>query len=195
MKKTVKLLILSVVCSGLIFALNFTADASTEKVIVSNQNHYISYQVAGENVIFVMESVGDFTDEMMGKFPKTDFFSIDVDVNQNGIIDPNTDVGYSIITKQVGICASYLISQNASTGCGVFKSKAYLEISFRATEREQKAHPVYRFTIPKSELNQTGNAVHLVFTCYSAKKGYADFPAIDRMKNFRSLSNTIKIEL
>jgi hypothetical protein len=195
MKKLVKLLILSVVCSSLIFALNFNVYASVEKIIVLNQNHYISYQVIDENVIFNLETINDFTDEMTGKFPKSDFFSIEVDVNQNGVIDRNIDTLYGLISKQIGICTGYLFDETASSPCGEFKSKAFLELSFRGTLREQKPHPVFRFTISKNELNQSGNVAHLVFTCYSAKRGYTSYPAVDKTKTFHSLSNTIKIQL
>lgn len=198
MQKAFELLKAAVICSGLIFVLNFSADA-TETVVVSNQNHYISYETTADddgNVVFNMEAVSDFTDEMTGKFPKSDFFSIAVDANRNGAIDQNIDFSYGKRNERAGICVNYLIDQSSSRPCGTFKSKAYLEISFRATKAQPKEHPVYRFTIPKSELKPAaGGAVHLVFSCYSAKAGYTNYPAFDRKQFSRSFSETIKIEL
>lgn len=197
-KKAFELLKAAAICSGLIFVLNFDA-AATETVVVSNQNHYISYETTADDkiVVFNMEATGDFTDEMIGKFPQGDFFSITVDANQNGAIDRNIDFSYGKRNERAGICVNYLINQNSSRPCGTFKSKAYLEISFRATKAQPKEHPVYRFTIPKGELKAAtaGGAVHLVFTCYSANVGYTNYPAFDRKQFYLSLSETINIEL
>lgn len=181
----------------IIFAMPISGLADDWTAIVDNKDHFISYKIENQNVIFVLETVSDFTDEISRKFPKSDFFSIEVDVNQNGKIDKNLDVNYAITSKSIAICTNYLIDYESSTYCGTFKSKAYLEISFRGTNKEQREHPVFKFTIPKSELNLSGDTAHAVFKCHTAKKGYTSYPKLDFDDDggLSSFSKVIKVQL
>lgn len=161
---------------GFCFCTATTAQAQKEKTIISNEKHFISYKVDGANVIFTIEAIYDLTNDLQGKFPDTDFFSIKVDVNRNGQIDKDLDVGYSVIGRKTQICTIYLLSEYATSICGELKSPATLKISFEGSKNQDKPHPIFVFTIPKSELNQGGNKVDLIFTCFSSGKGYTYYP-------------------
>ena len=94
-----------------------SAQAQEEKAIVSNNEHFISYKVEGDNVVFTLEGINDFTDDR-GAFP--DRFSINVDVNRNGVIDSKVDVAYDSGSSENAVCAQYLLGRLMSTVCGAF---------------------------------------------------------------------------
>jgi hypothetical protein len=121
-----------------------------------------------------------------------------VDVSRNGKIDKEIDVGYSVIARNTQICAIYLISEYATSVCGELKSPATLKISFEGSKNEDKPHPIYVFTIPKSELNQGGSKVDLIFACFSSGKGYTYYPETplrDSRAVSPSFAKTITIDL
>lgn len=191
-------LISTAVLLSVFFCSVLTVNAQNEKTIISKKKHLISYKVNGPNVIFTIEAVKDFSNDLQGKFPDTDFFSMQIDVNRNGKIDKDLDVGYGVISKSTKICAHYLISEYATSICGELKSPATLKISFEGSKKEDKPHPIYVFTIPKTELNQGGNKVDLIFTCFSSGEGYTYYPKtrpIDSRAVSPSFAKTITIDL
>ena len=68
----------------------------TKRVLVRNSNHLVVLKPAGDRVTLSLEALGDGTDNLGGRFPKIDFVSIRVDVNQNGKVDPKLDITYGI---------------------------------------------------------------------------------------------------
>jgi hypothetical protein len=186
----------------ILFIFVITANAQDEKVIVKNKNHFISYQVVGDKVIFTMEAVNDFSNDIGGKFPNVDFFQIRIDVNRNGQIDKNVDTSYGSITGAPSICTQYLIDEIKSSVCGKLSSEATLRIGFGKTKNQKKKHPFYIFTIPKKELNQGGDKADLFFSIYTAGDGYTNYPDITGLDAkimleafVKSLAKTITIDL
>jgi hypothetical protein len=173
-----------------------TARAQEEKAIVSNNEHFISYKVEGDNVVFIMEGINDFTDDR-GAFP--DRFSIHVDVNRNGLIDSKVDVAYGSASGEDAICTQYLLGRLMSTVCGAFKSGASVKRTFEGSLKQKKAHPIFRLTIPKKELNKSGNKADLVFTCFgNVDLGPAIYPkeaGSEEVWGFESFAKTITIDL
>ncbi len=72
------------------------AAPSTERVLVRNSDHLAMLKPAGDRVILTLEALRDTVDNLGGNFPKTDFVTVRVDVNQNGRVDPKVDVAYGI---------------------------------------------------------------------------------------------------
>lgn len=181
---------------SLFFFSALPAQAQEEKTIVSNNKHFISYRVEGGNVILTMEGINDFTDDR-GALP--DYFSIDVDVNQNGLIDSKIDVGYGVMSSEDALCAQYQLGRYMSTVCGGFKSRASLKRTFEGSLTQKKAHPIYRFTLPKKELSKSGNRAALVFTCYgNGDPGPTFYPKEAgslEVWGFESFAKTITIDL
>ncbi len=153
---------------------------ASSQVLIKNDRHFISATYEGDYIRFVLESLTDHTDDLRGDYPKVDFAGIQVDVNQNGHIDSRsqTDVSYGIVGGTYNqICTQYLLREGASTGCGVFKSRASLRVEFKQTTSNGKAHPVWTFRIPKSELSNLNNGLaHLTFKIYQAGVGYTRYP-------------------
>lgn len=173
----------------------------SETVIIDNNRHYAAYQVEGENVIFVLEMVDDFTDEIYGYFPSADFVSLRVDVNQNAEIDKYIDTSYGLTGKTYGrpdgarrsICTQYLIADYSSSVCGWLKSRATLDFGFRASIKETRPHPVYKFTIPKKELSKNGNSAQIRLRFHSSGSGYEVYPAKEAGEVYNSLAKTLTI--
>ena len=151
---------------------------SQQRVLVRNADHLAALRPSGDRVILTLEALGDTTDNLGGNFPRTDFVSIRVDVNQNGRIDPNIDVVYGI---QGGtrdkLCTQYMLSATSSTGCGGFRSAATLQAAFKKTAAGSRPHPVWEFSIPRREIGSDGNYAHLMLSFHQAGKGYTHYPA------------------
>lgn len=149
----------------------------SNSVLVSNSDFLAVAKPSGPRMILALEALSDGTNNLGGKFPKTDFVSIRVDVNQNGKIDPKVDVIYGIrgSTKDQ-LCAQYMLSATSNTGCGAFKSGATLKVDFKATKAKSTPHPVWVFSIPNKELSRDGKYAHLKISFYRAGKGYTYFP-------------------
>lgn len=176
---------------------------NTEKVIVDNKEHYVTYRVNGDNVIFTLEFIDDFTDNSNGVFPNLDFASIMIDVNQNAKVDRNIDTAYSqhAISRALPntsakplLCTQFLYTANSGSVCGAMKSKASLDFRFQSTGKEAREHPVYRFTIPKKELSANGESAHIRLRFHSAGKGYKVYPAQESRENFYSFSKVLEVQ-
>ena len=150
---------------------------SPQRVLVHDSDHLATLRPSGDRVILTLEALTDTTDNLGGNFPKTDFVSIRVDVNQNGRIDPNIDVAYGI---QGGtrdkLCAQYMLSATSYTGCGGFRSGATLQAGFKKTANSSSPHPVWEFSIPTREIGSDGNYAHLTLSFHQAGKGYTHYP-------------------
>jgi len=150
---------------------------SPQRVLVRNSDHLAALRPSGDRVILTLEALSDTTDNLGGNFPKTDFVSIRVDVNQNGKIDPNLDVAYGI---QGGtrdkLCTQYMLSATSYAGCGGFRSAASLQAAFKKTANSSRPHPVWEFSIPSREIGLDGNYAHLTLSFHQAGKGYTHYP-------------------
>lgn len=173
---------------------------TAQTIIIDDSQLYAAYQVDDKNVIIVLEMIDDFTDNTNDYFPNADFVSFLVDVNQNAEIDKYIDTSYGLVGKQYvrsgvlpGLCTQYLASNIGKTGCGVFKSAASLDYGFRASDKEARQHPVYKFTIPKRELSKIGDSAHIRLSFYSAGEGFKVYPAKEREEVYNSLSKVLII--
>lgn len=163
-----------------------------ETLVVENTEHVVAYSVKDGNLVITMEAVNDFTDQTAGKWPLVDIMSIEIDRNGNGIVDTHVDVAYGVGDRS--ICASFLIAVDGSSLCGVFKSKASVEIGFRGTLRQQKPHPVFRFVIPKTEVFSGKGSPGFVFEFSSAEKGRVYYPKRQEYQR-RSFAETIRLKI
>ena len=145
--------------------------------ILRSNDHVISVRPAGDRVTFVLEAMTDTSNDMAGTYPQLDFAGIRVDVNQNGKVDKQIDTAYGISSgTRDQLCLQYLLTETSSTGCSGFPSKASLKVAFRATPAGSKPHPVWLYTIPKTELGPGNDLSHLTFTFHQAGKGYTRYP-------------------
>lgn len=145
--------------------------------LVQNKHHLVAVRSAGDTVIFVMEALRSNRNYLKGKFPKLDFTSIRVDANQNGKVDANVDIAYGIKGGSYNaLCSQYLLRESASKGCGSFPSKAQLRVDFRATPNGSRPHPVWQYSIPRSEIGRGNGLSHLTLIFHEAGKGYTRYP-------------------
>src|ERR1035441_2202697 len=88
---------------------------------------------------------------------------IDVDVNQNGDVDPNLDVSYGSYNSG-GICAQYIRTPSASAECDQVRTAASV-----AVERDGDAYR-WAWSIPKTELNTGGADALVVFQIFHERE-------------------------
>ena len=145
--------------------------------LVRTDDHLISVRQSATRVQFILEAVGDKTNNLGGSFPNTDFAGIGVDIDQNGAVTRNVDTGYGLSGSSADtLCAYHFLTESATTGCNNFPTDATLSARFVATANESEPHPVWIYTIPKAELAPPGKDAHLYFRFYNAGKGYTRFP-------------------
>jgi hypothetical protein len=164
--------------------------------LARDDRHVVSVDSRGDRLMFTLEALSDFTDNLAGQYPQKDFAGIRVDVNGNGQVDSRVDVAYGISGgSRDTICTQYLLSETSSTGCTGFSSSADLGVGFRATSKESRPHPVWEFTIPKSELRAGGGSAHMVFWFFSAGEGYSSFPRGVAGQRPTSFQQTVEVDL
>ena len=101
--------------------------------------------------------------------------AIDVDVNQNGAVDPMLDVTYGRATDSVSPCNQYRMTDHASTFCGEFKSNSAFLV-----QEEADFTDVLR-TIPKAELTTVGPGVWLRLRAFNMNSGQWAAPVEGRI--------------
>ena len=160
-------------------------EVQSDNYLVHNSDHVITVEDFGTTISVVIENISDLSNDISGPWPDVDFASITVDVNQNGLVDSYIDVSYgSTGGSSTTICTQYLITENLSTSCGGFNSNASFFIAFADSDNSTQEHPIWTYTIPKTEIfldeNQDGviddNSVHFVIKIYKSGAGYTTYP-------------------
>jgi hypothetical protein len=142
------------------------------QILIDNGTHLITYEDYQDTIIFTLDVLSDTTDDR----GSGDFYSLDVDVDQNGAVTSNVDVAYGIIGGTAdSLCTQYLISANSSTGCGVFASGAVLTSDFTSTPANGTPHIVWELTVPKTELGG-GTTADIVVKVHESGVGYTTYP-------------------
>lgn len=189
----------SIVIVVWIFVLSLSVSAqltnSEFKTLVWNNSHVVSYEIGERNVILRLEAIADYTydrDPAVG-FGKRDFVSIRVDVNNNNLIDERVDLAFGIRSNSSLICPQFLYDARSSSICGQQRSGGKLKISFAESPFQAMQHPIFEFTIPKSELTGHSKTIGLVFRFHSAGLGFTDYPAESRSR--RSFDKTLQLAI
>lgn len=166
-----------------------------ERKILETEDHVVRVAKKGEAIVFVMEAVTDFTHDRDNSKPLGmgwDFAGIRIDINNNNLVDANTDVAFGTRQKTNIFCAQYLIRVNASTGCGMLRSKGSVRVEFMPTDLQANPHPVHIYEIPLSDLTTGGGKIGLAFTFSDASRGMFYFPNRRRPLDFKE---TIQLDL
>jgi hypothetical protein len=151
-----------------------------DRILLDTENHVVNVSVKGESVLFTMEAIADFTEDRDDTPPLGfgwDFAGIRIDINNNNLIDNEIDLGFGTRQKTTLFCSQYLIHQNASSGCSVQRSKGSVRVEFKGTRYQELPHPVYIYSIPRSELSRFGGKIGLVFQFYDPETGKASYPS------------------
>ncbi|MEQ1762214.1 MAG: hypothetical protein ABL984_03610 [Pyrinomonadaceae bacterium] len=192
----------SIVILIFVFVLNLCVSAqltnSEFKTLVWNNSHVVSYEIGERNVILRLEAIADYTDDSdpAVNFGKRDFVSIRVDVNNNNQIDERVDLAFGIRSNSSLFCPQFLYDERSSSACCQQRSGGGLKISFDESPFHATQHPIFEFTIPKSELTGHSTTVGLVFRFHSAGAGFAHYPAESRSPlNFeKTLPLTVSVD-
>lgn len=161
--------------------------------LIRTDDHIVAIRNGTSRIQFILEAISDTTNNLGGVFPQADFASIGTDVDQNATVTRNVDVAYGTAGGSADkICTQHLLTETSSSGCGGFSSAATLSARFIPTPNQPTPHPVWTFTIPKSELGPDGTTSHLYFRFFNAGKGYTRFPTPRDDKKF---SSTIALDL
>ncbi|MGI9174107.1 MAG: hypothetical protein ACR2GR_02150, partial [Rhodothermales bacterium] len=150
--------------------------------LVNNRQHAITARSVGDKIVFVLEALGDSTNDLGGSFPDVDFAGLRVDRNRNGKVDARVDVAYGIAGgARDQLCTQYLLSETSSTGCGGFPSETALRVQFGGTANGLAAYPAWTFAIPKKELTTGGDSLaDVAFRFHEAGRGYTRYPASEQ---------------
>ncbi|MHB0755416.1 hypothetical protein [Polaribacter sp. M15] len=125
--------------------------------LVRNNLHVISYQCKEDTIEFSFDLIGDKSNDIHGKWPKVDYYQIWVDFNNNQKVDSLIDRFFSPFSKKntYEVCKSIMFSNNSSSTC-YFNSGATCEKSFGISENSKENHVMFKMTIPKKELSNSG---------------------------------------
>lgn len=136
---------------------------ATNDVLFSIAGYKAGYELNNEVLVIHITSPNSFP-------------SIDVDVNENKIVDPNLDRSYGIVGGSLNkICTQFLLSENSSTGCGVAPSNATLSV----------IDDIFTFSLPIAEIkgNPNSRSVSLQISIYNNQNGWQHFPDSNRFKD------------
>jgi hypothetical protein len=124
---------------------------------VLGQSTLVGAVVGGSLSLYVLESSDALELSVRGDPAWSP--SIDVDVNQNGVIDAEVDVAYGKI-DDTQVCAQFVRAVDTYSPCGVFRSAARLRVVDEPAARSTV------WTIPKAELTST-KSVWLMVHAYN----------------------------
>lgn len=186
--------ILIVGLCGFVASTSAIAWPLSEHVVISNRDHYVSYEVRGEEIIITMEALTDFTDERIGKGERVDNMNFYIDVDQNGKIDEKVDVAYAARRDGKGLCPYFLIDETKSHICGSLRSNARVEALFEPSTREKRAHPIFKYIIPRTEVLGARSSVHIVFRFeHSTRRPPVHYPKQKQSGAGWSFDETLKL--
>jgi hypothetical protein len=135
--------------------------------------HLLFRQDQGSSILFTFEVLSDTTDNR----GSGDFFSMDVDVDQDGAVTANVDVAFGIVGGTAAdLCTQYFLGIGTYTGCSGFASAATLTSSFATSSALATPHIIWELSVPKTELSSNTQA-HIVVDLYEAGSGSATYPA------------------
>ena len=151
--------------------------------LVRNKLHVISYECKDEVVEFTFDLIGDTTNNLDGIWPKLDFYRIWVDYNSNKELETSYDRVFSPIRIEgdYAVCKSLALEQGRVTQC-ISETNATCEKMFGTSKNSSKKHVIFRMSIPKKELSDSGtfNVYFEIFdgvgfeTCYPLRSKLFD---------------------
>ncbi len=126
--------------------------------LVRNENHVITYECLEDRIEFVIDVIGDRTNNTSGKWPNLDYFYLWVDFNNNGKLDSLIDrnFGPKFYKNKLQVCKSLLYSKSRQTTC-FFNSNSTCQREFKKTENLEIDHVVFEMSIPKKELSESNS--------------------------------------
>ena len=168
-------------------------DSFTDHTIVNNDQHVISYKVDKNNVHFSFDLRGDTTNNLEGKWPKLDTYTIWIDYNHNGRIDSLVDRSFSPIMAGgfYTVCKSLTLGEQMMSTCEFYFGGSCTK-NFTSTAHNFDPHVFFEMTIPKSELSKDGKSVHLALDIVDGSGNRASYPAFTYKNPF---AETIKLQL
>ncbi|QCK15730.1 hypothetical protein [Mangrovivirga cuniculi] len=177
----------------------FFLDPDTENLggneLVRNENHVITYECFEDRIEFVIDVIGDRTDNTNGKWPNLDYFYLWVDFNNNGKLDSLIDrnFGPKFYNNKLQVCKSLLYSKTRQTTC-FFNSNSTCHRQFKKTQNLEIDHVVFEISIPKKELSKSNsyNVYFMIADKYS--KTYYPINNIKFEATFKIECNNISTE-
>jgi len=92
----------------------------------------------------------DVTADTTQDTPPADYFWIDVDVNHNGVADPNVDVEYGLCNSSTDATRAFFLGSCSFTGCR--STSASIGYGFGSSPASSTPHTFWEYAIPLSEL-------------------------------------------
>lgn len=126
-----------------------------EKILVNTPQHFASYELVGDELIFTIELLTKNTLNLnYNDSAGLDWFLLQLDHNQNGVIDENPafDLFYTFDSSAVSnLCVGNLINANTLSNCGNFNSNASAQVLLTSTPQNTQNHVVFTLQIPQNE--------------------------------------------
>lgn len=184
-----------VLCIGLLVASTVFGQGNRTQRLVETEKHVVDVELIDGEVVFRMEAITDLTNDRDSTKPLGtgwDYAGIRVDINNNNVVDERIDIAFGTRQKSNIFCTQYLISEQASSGCGVLPSKGRVKVDFVSSSLQKEPHPVFIYRIPVRELNGEGGKIGLVFRFADPKTGRKVYPSIESSFSFKE---TIQLDL
>lgn len=175
---------LSIIFSSIILIINMVKLESInennqldDNYLIKNENHIVTYECLEKDIKFKFDFIGDETNELDGKWPKLDFYTIWVDYNNNNKIDSLLDRNFSPITykSEYLVCKSLMFSKIKLRPC-ILDTEAICIKEFTATNNSKDRHVFFEMIIPKKELSQS-NTISLYFEFFDGKGKRYSYPS------------------
>lgn len=119
------------------------------------------------------------------------FAIVAFDHNNNSQIDSLVDFAYGFLNDQYDFCGTYLIRPNAMSGCGALSTNGTFLAQQTTTEFDSTEHYVFDLSIPKNELDDSGELRFMVKVYGSEYNNFPENPLPDPLEF--SFKNTFTV--
>ena len=138
---------------SILFLLAIAVNA--QKVLVDNSNHYFTYELQGDSIVFNFEFLGD-SDLSLDYNDSTDldWLLLQFDHNQNGIIDQlsTVDLYYMLDTAQQNdLCSGLIVNNNSIDPCGSNTTNGRISSEITSSNQSASNHLIITLVVPQSE--------------------------------------------
>lgn len=147
-------------------------------------NGFAFYQNDSNYLYFLIDLTGDTTNDLpITGPPWGDFFWLVVDVNENQVIDSNTDLLYAQYPGTYSLGLAYQLGGGSTTG--INPTLSYLGAGFGKSLKSSTPHRIWEFALSLPEISAApGQNVALGLRLYSQNPGIDDFIPGNLLSNY-----------
>ncbi|MCC6723152.1 MAG: hypothetical protein IT258_01490 [Saprospiraceae bacterium] len=160
----------------LALTLNFSCkkdDANPAKEFFSDNGHVFTYKLDGDDIVFNLDVLSDRTLGLLGTYPDIDIYRLYVDVDNNGVVDKDIDLMFSL--GESGTCMVTLVDEFSTSACS-YPETVNGTRSFGKTGNSSTPHTSFKVSIPKTMLSKSTKA-NVVVHLFDSATSWSYFPS------------------